>query len=92
MNGKNGRIRSALEALVLAGLVGIGVAYVVGRCGPGQSGDCIFRRVSDLWAGALDTGVMLVAGALLAAMLTKIDGLLGINCPAHCKRGKGTGE
>jgi hypothetical protein len=92
MNGKNGRIRSALEALVLAGLVGIGVAYVAGRCGHGQSANCIFGGVSDLWAGALDTGVMLVAGALLAAMLAKVDGLLGINCHAPCRRRKGTGE
>lgn len=79
MQRKESRIRLAAEGTIMAALVGGGIWYMASRCGTADAGDCIFSGASDLWAGLAQTGVMLVAGALLAATLSRVDGALGLN-------------
>lgn len=85
MKRNNGRVWAALQAVLLAAAIGIGVWYLVGRC-DGPSDMRAFADSGTAWAGVLDTGVMLLAGALLAFMLSRADYALGLN--GHCARGK----
>jgi len=92
MNRKNGRILALLEMVVLAAVVSIAVCVVAGRCSGGAYDVRTFAPVSRLWEGLLDTGVMLAVGALLAMMLSRIDGVLGVNGRCKDDNRKRTGE
>ncbi len=92
MNRKNGRILAAVEMVVLAGVVGIAVCVIAGRCAGGVNDVCAFAPVSRLWEGLLDTGVMLAVGALLATTFSRIDGILRVTGRSKEDNGKRTGD